>query len=239
MILRMYTISLEPEYPLWFSADVLRSFLNRKLAEYAALHRDDTAGFIHRYPVLQCKQIKNDLLVTGIGQGADCLWQLGHDQTVLGAGESSCRIITRDPAIRPEPFGIADTTSTYEFLTPWLALNQQHAKKFYNLKGKTERDAFMQKLLTAQLNTLAKSLDCEVTVPITCEAKVRFNRERIDRENVMVFLGKFRTNLGIPDYLGIGWSVSQGYGTIKRITGTPDIYEKNHERSPARHRCPE
>jgi hypothetical protein len=38
----------------------------------------------------------------------------------------------------------------------------------------------------------------------------------------MVFLGKFQTNLHIPDYLGTGLSVSQGYGTIKRITESPD-----------------
>ena len=76
MILRMYTISLEPEHPLRFSADELRSFLNKKLAEYSALPNTNTAGFIHRYPVLQCKQIRDDLIVTGISQGADCLCQL-------------------------------------------------------------------------------------------------------------------------------------------------------------------
>jgi hypothetical protein len=222
MILRMYTLSLEPEHPLRFSADELRLFLNKELAAYTLLQEENTAGFIHRYPVLQCKQIRSSLSVTGISQGAGCLWQITHDQAVLGTGESTCRITARDPAIRPEPFGITDTVTTYEFHTPWLALNQQYAKKFYDLKGKPERDAFMQKLLTAQLQTLVKSLDCEVTVPISCEAKVRFKRERIGRENVMVFLGKFRTNLHIPDYLGIGRSVSQGYGTIKRITESPD-----------------
>jgi hypothetical protein len=222
MILRMYTISLEPEHPLRFSVEELRSFLNKKLVDYSALHKDDSAGFIHRYPALQCKQVKGDLIVTGISQGADCLDQLTCDKSVLEAGETICRITARDPAIRSEPFGIADTVFLFEFQTPWLALNQQNAKKFYDLNGKPQRDAFMLKLLTAQLQTLAKSLDYEITVPVTCEAKVRFKRERIERENVMVFLGKFRTNLQIPDYLGIGQSVSQGYGTIKRITESHD-----------------
>jgi len=222
MILRMYTISLEPEHPLRFSIEELRSFLNKKLADYSATHKDDTAGFIHRYPALLCKQVKGHLIATGISQGADCLSQLIRDESVLGTGESICHITSRDPAIRSEPFGIADTVIMYEFQTPWLALNQQNAKKFYDLNGKPERDTFMQKLLTTHLNTLAKSLDYEIPVPITCEAKVRFKRERIDRENVMVFLGKFHTNLEIPDYLGIGQSVSQGYGTIKRITESPD-----------------
>jgi hypothetical protein len=222
MILRMYTVSLEPEHPLRFSADDLRSFLNKKMVEYTILPRNDTAGFIHRYPVLQCKQAGSNLMVTGISQGADCLYRITRDPMLLGEGESACRITARDPAIRPEPFGVSDTSGTYEFLTPWIALNQQNAKKFYDLNGKPQRDAFMQKLLTAHLNTLAKSLDYDITVPITCGAKVRFRRDRIGRENVMVFLGKFQTNLHIPDYLGIGLSVSQGYGTIKRITESPE-----------------
>ena len=222
MILRMYTLSLEPEHPLRFSADELRSFLTKKLAEYSVLHNDDADGFIHRYPVIQCRQIKGDLMVTGISQGADCLCQLTVDQMMLGTGESTCRITSRDPAIRSEPFAVTDSTGTYEFLTPWIALNQQNAKKFYNLNGKPQRDAFLQKLLTAHLHVLAKSLDSRITVPVLCEAKVRFRRDRIGRENVMVFLGKFRTNLHIPDYLGIGLSVSQGYGTIKRITESPE-----------------
>jgi hypothetical protein len=54
-------------------------------------------------------------------------------------------------------------------------------------------------------------------VPISCEPKVRFRRDRIDDENIMVFVGKFRTNLGIPDFLGIGQSVSRGFGTIRHI----------------------
>ena len=224
MILRMYYLSLDPEYPLRFSADELRSFLNKKMAENITLHKDDTAGFIHRYPVLQCKQIKTGLIMIGISQGAGWLCRSTHDRTILGTGESTCRITARDPAIRSEPFGVADASITYEFLTPWLALNQQHAKKFYDLNGKLQRDAFMQKLLAAHLHTLAKSLDYGITIPVSCEAKVRFRRDRIGRENVMVFLGKFVTNLTIPDYLGIGLSVSQGYGTIKRITESSDTY---------------
>jgi hypothetical protein len=160
----------------------------------------------------------------GISQGAGWLCRSTHDRTILGTGESTCRITARDPAIRSEPFGVADASITYEFLTPWLALNQQHAKKFYDLNGKLQRDALMQKLLAAHLHTLAKSLDYGITIPVSCEAKVRFRRDRIGRENVMVFLGKFVTNLTIPDYLGIGLSVSQGYGTIKRITESSDTY---------------
>jgi hypothetical protein len=218
MILPAFTLTLEPEHPLRFSIEELRSFLTRELAEYTALCKNNTAGFIHRYPVIQVKLVRNTFRVIGISQGASCLFQLTHGRPVLGTGENTCRITACDPVIQSEIFGTMDMIALYEFQTPWLALNQQNAKKFYDLNGKPARDTFMQKLLMAQLNTLAKSLDCTVSIPISCEAKVRFRRDRIDHENVMVFLGKFRTNLKIPDYLAIGQSVSKGYGTIKRIT---------------------
>jgi len=221
MFLKIFTLSLEPVHPLQFSIAELRSSFTGKLGEYTVLHKSNDAGFIHRYPAVQCKQHKNTLMVIGISQGAGLLEQLSHARNEITAGKNTCTILTRDTAIRQEEFGIATTTHTYEFLTPWLALNQQNQKKFYDLKGKPERDAFMLKILVKDLGTLSKSLDYKIPVPITCEAKIRFRIDRMDRENIMVFLGKFRTNLRIPDYFGIGQSVSQGFGTVKSIPAIP------------------
>ena len=222
MILPIFTITLEPSNPLCFSLDELRSYFHKKSADYTRLHKDSAPGFIHRYPVVQCKQVKHTLMVIGIGQGADLLREVSEGKEEVRSGETSCIISGRDPEIRKEEFGISDKIRTYEFLTPWLALNQQNAKKFYDLKGKPERDAFMQKILSGHLGTLARSLDYDLPAPLSCESRVRFRRERIDRENVMVFLGTFSTNLRIPDYLGIGQSVSQGFGTIRCTVQDPD-----------------
>ena len=215
MILPIFTLTLEPSNPLQFSIDELRSFFYKKLAEYTTLHKDSTPGFIHRYPVVQCKQIKSMLMVISLSQGADLLQEISGGKQEFRIGENICTVFGRELGIRNEVFSISDKIHTYEFLTPWLALNQQNAKKFYDLKGKPERDAFMQKILTGNLHTLAKSIDYDLPAPLTCKSRVRFKRERIHQENVMVFLGTFGTNLRIPDYLGIGQSVSQGFGTIR------------------------
>lgn len=221
MILPIFTLILEPVNPLQFSLAAFRSSLTRQLAEHpASAHPDIPAEqHIHRYPAIQCKQFRDELVVIGICQGARFLHQMAEGNAVIMPGENACTVVSRDPGIRDEEFGIAGGMYEYEFLTPWLALNQQYAKKFYDLKGKPARDAFMQKILNTHLNTLAKSLDYLPPGPVTCTARVRFIRERIDRENVIVFLGKFRTNLRIPGYLGIGQSVSQGFGTIREIPG--------------------
>jgi hypothetical protein len=219
MILRTFALTLEPVNPLQFSLSEFRAALTRQLVKHPAQAPagDLPEKIIHRYPALHCKQVKGELMLVGICQGADFLRQITQGNQELEAGEIACRIISRDPEVRNEEFGIDGAMHTYEFLTPWLALNQQYAKKFYDLSGKPARDAFMAKLLLSHLNTLAKSLDYIPPEPVSCTAKVKFLRERIDRENVIVFLGKFSTNLRIPDYLGIGQSVSTGYGTVRGI----------------------
>jgi len=219
MILPVFTLFLEPENPCQFSPDRLRSFFRKKSEHYTFVHKQSPEHFIHRYPVIQCKWIKNRILVIGIGQGADLLQEIsGHGEDII-AGTDRFIICGRDQDIRHETFCMSDKTCSYEFLTPWLALNQQNARKFYNLKGKQERDAFMQKILAGNLTTLAKSLDYALPATLMCVSRVRFRRERIHDENVMVFVGSFETNLIIPDYLGIGQSISQGFGTIRSVSG--------------------
>ena len=87
MILRMYTLSLEPEHPLRFSLDELRSYLNQNLAEYTLIHKENTAGALYRYPAIQCKRVKNMLMLTGISQGAGCLCQLARGPAMLSLGK--------------------------------------------------------------------------------------------------------------------------------------------------------
>ncbi|MDO8873254.1 MAG: CRISPR-associated endonuclease Cas6 [Methanoregula sp.] len=221
MILKIFTLTLEPADPLQFSMEELRAYFTVKLDEYTVFNKSNDTGFIHRYPAVQCKQIKNTLMVMGISQGATLLEEISHARNEILSGKNICTILEHDTAIRNEEFGISGTTRTYEFLTPWLALNQQNAKKFYDLKGKPERDAFIRKILIRNLATLAKSLDYKTPVPITCKAKIRFRIDWMGRENVMVFSGKFQTNLRIPDYFGMGQSVSQGFGTMKSIPEIP------------------
>jgi hypothetical protein len=221
MILPVFTLTLEPANPLQFSIDELRSFFSNKAADYTRSHKDSTTVVIHRYPVVQCKQVKSILMVIGVCQGAVLLKEISDGRKEIRVGEMACTISGRDEGIRKESFGISDGLRTYEFLTPWLALNQQNAKKFYDLKGKPDRDAFMQKILHGNLITLAKSIDYDLTGHLISESRVRFKRERVHQENVMVFLGTFRTNLRIPDYLGIGQSISSGFGTIRKITDNP------------------
>jgi hypothetical protein len=89
MILPLFTLTLEPSNPLHFSLDELRSFFHKKSADYTLLHKDSASGFVHRYPVVQCKRVKNTLMVIGIAQGADLLQEVSEGNEEVGSGGRS------------------------------------------------------------------------------------------------------------------------------------------------------
>ncbi|HNX17868.1 MAG TPA: CRISPR-associated endonuclease Cas6 [Methanoregula sp.] len=217
MILRTITMTFDTETPIHGPPVELRKFFTTKFAEFTGHHNEETGSFIHRYPVVQCKMIKNIPTVIGINEGAVFLKEFADKSREIQLGLNTYRIAEHDLSIREEPFGISDTIQGYEFVTPWLALSQENYKKFYKLTGKPARDEFVQKKLVDTISTLSKSLGCNIAPPIICDTNLHFQKERFDGVSVMAFTGKFQVNFQIPEYLGIGRSVSFGYGTVRRI----------------------
>ena len=133
-------------------------------------------------------------------------------------GANTYQIVERGIALKDEEFGISDKIRSYEFATPWLALNQENYKRFYALKGKEERDEFVRKILIGNIISMSKSLGYEVPAQIKCDTNLHFQKDRLKDVSVMTFTGKFHVNFLIPDYLGLGKSVSRGFGAVKQRT---------------------
>ena len=218
MILRTFTLTLEPPRPARGTAPDLRGHFAAKLSEYTRLHPGEAGTFTHRYPVLQYKMIGTVPTVIGINEGAQALKQICDESYEIRCGTEVCRIIAGSTGIKEEEFGIADTPRSYEFATPWLAFSQENYKKFYTLKGKEERDGFVRKILVQDISSVAKALGCDLSVEITCTTNLHFQKDRQNGASVIAFTGKFQVNFLIPDYLGIGRSVSHGSGAVKQIT---------------------
>ena len=65
---------------------------------------------------------------------------------------------------------------------------------------------------------MSKGLDYIVPGPIKVDIPtLKEVNTSLKRNPMLVFFGKFEVNFKIPDYLGIGKSVSRGFGTVKRL----------------------
>ncbi len=119
--------------------------------------------------------------------------------------------------VRQVPFGLDGTFHSYDFVTPWLALNQENYHAFYRARSADERHDLLRRTLAGNLLSMSKSLGYQVPDRIRSEVDVRPLKQRLKNVNVMAFAGMFHVNFQIPDYLGIGKSVSRGFGTVRQI----------------------
>lgn len=222
MILHTFTLTLGSTRPILGSAQELRGFFATKFTEYTELHQHDADKFIYRYPVVQYKMIDNTPMVIGINEGAEVLKQIYDDYNEIRLGSNIYQIVERGISLKDEEFGISEKIHSYEFVTPWLALNQENYRKFYTLKGKVERDEFVRKILIGNIISMSKSMGYDVPGQIKCDANVHFKKDRLKDVSVMTFTGKFYANFIIPDYLGIGKSVSRGFGAVRQLSFNKD-----------------
>ncbi len=216
MLLRTFTLTLASTRPIHGTSAELRGFFATKFNEYSLLHQHSADKFIYSYPLVQYKMIEGAPMVIGINDGAEVLKQVYDKYDDIKLGEEVYEIVEKGIAVRNQEFGISDKFHSYEFATPWLALNQENYMKYYGLHGREERQEFLRKTLIGNLLSMSKSLDYQVPDTIKCDVDVNIRKSRLKDVNVMTFVGSFCANFIIPDYLGIGKSVSRGFGAVIR-----------------------
>jgi hypothetical protein len=218
MLLRTFTLTLASTRPIHAPASLLRGFFAARFNEYSLLHQHSADRLIYRYPLVQYKMIDHKPMVIGINDGAEVLKQVYDKYDEIKLGEEVYEIVEKGIAVRNQEFGISDKFHSYEFVTPWLALNQENYMKYYGMRGREERQEFLRKTLIGNLLSMSKSLDYQVPDTIKCDVQVNIRKSRLKDINVITFVGSFCANFLIPDYIGIGKSVSRGFGVVRRCS---------------------
>ena len=82
-----------------------------------------------------------------------------------------------------------------------------------------KRKVLLEKILVGNIISMSKGLGYTVPGPIEVNIlKLREVNTSLKGNPMLGFMGEFEVNFEIPDYLGIGKSVSRGFGTVKKIT---------------------
>jgi hypothetical protein len=65
---------------------------------------------------------------------------------------------------------------------------------------------------------MSKSIGYQVPEKIRCYTELKSRSSSLKGNEIIAFTGSFVTNFLIPDYFGLGKSVSRGFGTVKRCS---------------------
>ncbi len=199
--------------------DKLRGFFADKFGEYRLLHQHLTSNeLLYRAPLIQYKIFDGNPFVLGINEGAEVLQKIHEDIDYLRIGRFEYQITEKTIIFKTDHFGIINDDLSYTFLTPWLALNEKNYEKYQKYGAWAKRKELLEKILIGNIISMSKGLGYTVPEPIKAEIHgLKETQTSLKGTPMLGFLGTFSVNFEIPDYWGIGKSVSRGFGTVKRV----------------------
>ena len=217
MLLKTFTLTLASTRPIHGSATQLRGFFATKFNEYTLLHHHNTDKLIYKYPLVQYKMVDKTPTVVGINEGVEVLKDIYDKYDEINLNGNIYEIVERGIEVKEQEFGLSERLHSYRFITPWLALNQTNYAKYLESDLIEQKEA-LRRTLTGNLLSASKGLG--YTVPDTIRLEINRGKTVMCTVKGVRFVGMlcdFIVNFELPDYMGVGKSVSRGYGCVKRI----------------------
>lgn len=200
--------------------DKIRGYLGRLFWEDAWVHQHRPDGsFIYTYPRVQYKIIKGACILIGFNEGTEIIKKTFFDLSALDIGGNWKEITSKSLESYKANFRVTDQKLYYSFISPWLALNEKNYEEYHKYGTWSKRELLLQKILIGNIISIAKSLKYSISKPIQVELKnIKEVPTKLKQIPMLGFYGQFYVNFEIPDYLGIGKSVSRGFGTIVKCS---------------------
>jgi hypothetical protein len=186
-------------------------------------HTDD--GFRYAYPLIQYKRINGRAAIVCVGEGTEAIGEFFSSVRALRA--TPLQIGNLDfslelDTVKAEQMLVQVWESEFVYqLRKWLPLNQENHHRFSENEDLKSRCEFLEKILVGNILSFAKGLgihfDKEVKVSI-----LNFEERgeiRLKMINFASFDVKFKSNVSIPNFVGLGKGVSHGFGTCVKLEG--------------------
>jgi hypothetical protein len=153
----------------------------------------------------------------GLGQYADILFKKvsGIEKIVMeddGVSRPITSLQLKRNVVRIEKTGKEER---YTFSSPWLALNKENFKRFLGVDHK-EKDNLLKRILTGNILSMLKGLGIFIDyhLEITTIRHTTPFLTHAHGNTFWAFKPEFTTNLILPRHIGLGKSVSKGFGTV-------------------------
>ncbi len=213
-----------PEIPLRVrDGHKLRGFFGNIFKEHSPLlHNHFQDGSTqYRYSLVQYKVLNRVPTLVGVGEAANLLVELFLKMKTLDIDGQEFQILSKYINHQQALIGLSDDLHTYRFETLWLGLNQKNYLIYQGLENENERKNLLKSTLVANIKTLCTDMGIILNRnehPIM----VKFNPTesvitQLKNVKMLAFGGSFTTNVLIPNNLGLGKSVSRGFGSIIQL----------------------
>ena len=194
---------------------VIREFGNDTMLSHN--HIGNTLRYA--YPLIQYKRIDGCATIMGIGDGVEhveCLSAIFPE--IMRIGRRKEQFLITSVIKEQTLLQLSSDMHSYS-IRKYLPLNQTNYEQYRLLEGVIERYALLEHCLVGIILSFAKGLG------VFFEGQVRVVLTRVSNERLYQFKNikmmgfdvVFKTNVMLPQFIGLGKKVSFGYGTVTTI----------------------
>lgn len=197
----------------------LRGALISKVSNSGTLfHGHLPDGLRYSYPLIQYKKLGEYATVVALQEAVPQLAELLLENTVpikLRLGRRMVSASVSDVFRQNIDMSVSTAMRTFE-ISRWLPLNQENYDAYCTMDSLADKLAFLENLLLGNILSFAKG------VGVFFEEQVRVSIVYILSTGTFKYKGvemlgfdiQFRTNVRLPEFIGLGKGVSLGFGTI-------------------------
>lgn len=180
-------------------------------------HNHTENGLRYAYPLIQYKRIEEKAAIVCVGDGTEAIGEFFSSyRPEISIGD---RIETLQiDSITPSRLLLQVWEDEFEYhLRKWMPLNKDNYERYVCSEGVIEKTQLLESILIGNILSMAKTLG----VTFDKEIKVRITQMgtpysiKYKGVSLMGFDIEFKSNVCLPDYIGLGKGVSIGCGTVK------------------------
>lgn len=195
----------------------LRGYFGNLFKEHSPLLHNHLEGGeqLYKYPMVQYKVLQDVPTLVGLNEGAELLITLFLKMQELQIGGRTYPVHQKNIESKMVNTGLSTNLHAYRFVTLWMALNQKN-HDFYVNEIAEKRKLHLSNILKGNILSFFKAMNYHAPAQVMANLKIRGEKQTHFKNNTMLaFEAEFVTNCLLPDFTGLGKSVSRGFGSIQ------------------------
>jgi len=175
--------------------------------------------YIYRYPLIQYKIKDRKPCLICLKEATDDIHYLLREKDLsFVIGENKYDFEIEDVRLRYVNIQTWDKNFIYN-IHNYIALNQDNYKVYKEMDSLIDKVSFIEDKLRAHIEIFANEMQAFLPIELFTRILEIKKEKYIEYKGVfhLTFSINFKTNLFIPNYIGLGKGSSVGFGTVKQI----------------------
>ena len=175
------------------------------------------------YPLIQYKRIHRKAALVCVGEGTEAIGEFFASCCFdVRIGDRPVTLEVASVQAHQTLVQVWDDMFTYR-IRKWLPLNQENYEKYMALESLAEKYAMLERMLTGNILSFAKGVGIHFEKQVECKITAIDDPRIIIYKDVKMtaFDAEFKSNVSLPDFVGLGKGMSLGYGTVVRKYDAP------------------